>query len=174
MHRAMIKRQHQQQGFSPPPNVTAPTGMETPMGGPPITPASPQQFTYPANYAMNQQTDPSFGRAPSPHNALMSRMGQSQNPMMQHPQAASVYQTTADMKSWSTGNMGGNSAFSQQSPQQFGQQTNASTYSNLMNMNNTMPVNASGNSMGPMPGQMGMAPMSVSGISSMGPEQKYC
>lgn len=101
-------------------------------------------------------------------------MGQSQNPMMQHPQAASVYQTTADMKSWSTGNMGGNSAFSQQSPQQFGQQTNASTYSNLMNMNNTMPVNASGNSMGPMPGQMGMAPMSVSGISSMGPEQKYC
>ncbi|XP_069740285.1 nuclear receptor coactivator 3-like isoform X2 [Narcine bancroftii] len=174
MHRAMIMRQHQQQGFSPPPNVTAPTGMEAPMGGPPITPASPQQFTYPANYGMNQQTDPAFGRAPSPHNALMSRMGPSQNPMMQHPQAASVYQTTTDMKSWSTGSMGGNSAFPQQSPQQFGQQTNANTYNNLMNMNNNMPVNASGNNMGQMPGQMGMAPMSVSGISSLGPEQKYC
>uniref|UniRef100_UPI00398EA520 nuclear receptor coactivator 3-like isoform X1 n=1 Tax=Pristiophorus japonicus TaxID=55135 RepID=UPI00398EA520 len=174
MNRALIMRQQQQQGFSPPPNVTAPTGIEGPMGGPPLTPASPQQFTYPPNYGLNQQPDPTFGRAPSPHNALMSRMGPSQNPMMQHPQAASVYQTATDMKGWSTANMGGNSSFAQQSPQQFGQQTNASTYNTLMNMNTNMPVNASGNSMGQMPGQMGMAPMSVSGMSTMGPEQKYC
>ncbi|XP_048464499.1 nuclear receptor coactivator 3 [Rhincodon typus] len=108
MHRAMLMRQQQQQGFSPPPNVTAPTGMEGSMGVPQITPASPQQFTYPPNYAMNQQPDPTFGRAPSPHNALISRMGPSQNAMMQHPQAASVYQATTDMKGWSTGSMGGN------------------------------------------------------------------
>ncbi|GCB65741.1 nuclear receptor coactivator 3-like isoform X1 [Scyliorhinus torazame] len=174
VQRAMIMRQQQQQGFSPPPNVTAPTGMEGAMGGPQITPASPQQFTYHPNYGMNQQPDPTFGRAPSPHNALMSRMGLSQNPMMQHPQAASVYQTATDMKGWSTGSMGGNSTFPQQSPQQFGQQTNASTYNSLMNMNANMPVNAGGTSMGQMPGQIGMTPMSVSGMSAMGPEQKYC
>ncbi|XP_060692456.1 nuclear receptor coactivator 3-like isoform X3 [Hemiscyllium ocellatum] len=175
MHRAMLMRQQQQQqGFSPPPNVTAPTGMEGAMGVPQITPASPQQFTYPPNYAMNQQPDPTFGRAPSPHNALMSRMGPSQASIMQHPQAASVYQTTTDMKGWSTGSMGGNSTFPQQSPQQFGQQTNASTYNSLMNMNANIPVNATGSSMGQMPGQMSMTAMSVSGMSTMGPEQKYC
>ncbi|XP_048405748.1 nuclear receptor coactivator 3-like isoform X2 [Stegostoma tigrinum] len=174
MHRAMLMRQQQQQGFSPPPNVTAPTGMEGSMGVPQITPASPQQFTYPPNYAMNQQPDPTFGRAPSPHNALISRMGPSQNAMMQHPQAASVYQATTDMKGWSTGSMGGNSTFPQQSAQQFGQQTNASTYNSLMNMNANMPVNATGSTMGQMPGQIGMTPMSVSGMSTLGPEQKYC
>ncbi|GCC23303.1 nuclear receptor coactivator 3-like isoform X2 [Chiloscyllium punctatum] len=175
MHRAMLMRQQQQQqGFSPPPNVTAPTGMEGAMGVPQITPASPQQFTYPPNYAMNQQPDPTFGRAPSPHNALMSRMGPSQASIMQHPQAASVYQTTTDMKGWSTGSMGGNSTFPQQSPQQFGQQTNASTYNSLMNMNANIPVNATGSTMGQMPGQMSMTAMSVSGMSTMGPEQKYC
>lgn len=37
-------------GFSPPPNVTAPGGMDNPMGGPNMGQPGPQQFGYGGNY----------------------------------------------------------------------------------------------------------------------------
>ena len=52
----MHQQQQQQQqqgaaaGFSPPPNVTSPTGMDSPMAGPPINQPGQQTFNYGANY----------------------------------------------------------------------------------------------------------------------------
>lgn len=53
----LMQQQHQQQvaaaaagSFSPPPNVTAPGGMDTPMGGPNMGQPGPQQFGYGGNY----------------------------------------------------------------------------------------------------------------------------
>lgn len=55
--RMMIMIQQQQQqgqgaggGFSPPPNVTAPGGMDSPMGGPPMNQPGQQGFNYGGNY----------------------------------------------------------------------------------------------------------------------------
>ncbi|XP_041112633.1 nuclear receptor coactivator 3-like isoform X2 [Polyodon spathula] len=172
----MLMQQQQQQqqqqaagSFSPPPNVTAPGGMDTPMGGPPMSQAPPQQFSYPANYGMNQQGDPSFVRsaAASPPNPMMSaRLGPPQTPMMQQhpPQSAPMYQT-ADMKGWPQGGMARNSSYPQQ---QFAQQGNPGSYNSMM-MNGTMPLNGSGAHMT----QMNMNPMAMGGMP-MGPEQKYC
>ena len=57
---------------------------------------------------MGQQPDPAFGRVPSPPNAMMSsRMGPSQNPMMQHPQTAPMYQSS-EMKGWPSGTLARN------------------------------------------------------------------
>lgn len=56
----MLMQQQQQQGqgqgqaavrgFSPPPNVTASGGMESPMGGPPMNQPGQQGFNYGGNY----------------------------------------------------------------------------------------------------------------------------
>ncbi len=50
----MLMQQQQGQGaargFSPPPNVTAPGGMDSPMGGPPMTQPGQQGFNYGGNY----------------------------------------------------------------------------------------------------------------------------
>uniref|UniRef100_H3D4Y3 Nuclear receptor coactivator n=1 Tax=Tetraodon nigroviridis TaxID=99883 RepID=H3D4Y3_TETNG len=157
-------------GFSPPPNVTAPGGMDNPMAGPNMGQPGPQQFGYGGSYGMGQQGDPSFGPSgASPPNAMMpARMGP-QNPMMQqHPQGGAMYQS-ADMKAWGQGGMARNSSYAQQ---QFGQQGNPGQYGAMM-MNGGMPANGAGGHMGQMGGQMGMNPMTM-GRMPMGPDQKYC
>uniref|UniRef100_A0A3P9JB68 Nuclear receptor coactivator n=1 Tax=Oryzias latipes TaxID=8090 RepID=A0A3P9JB68_ORYLA len=175
----MFMQQQQQQaaaaaaagGFSPPPNVTAPGGMDSPMGGPNMAQPGPQQFGYSSSYGMAQQGDPSFGPSGgSPPNAMMpGRLGP-QNPMMQqHSQGGPMYQGP-DMKAWSQGGVGRNSASYPQ--QQFGQQGNPAQYGGMM-MNGAMPSSGGGGHMGQMGGQMGMNPM-VMGRMPMGPDQKYC
>nr|XP_056723431.1 nuclear receptor coactivator 3 [Euleptes europaea] len=154
------QQQQQQQAFSPPPNVTASGSMDGSFAGPPMAPVPPQQFSYPANYGMNQQPDPSFNRVSSPPNSMMAqRIGPSQNPMMQHPQAAAMYQSP-EMKGWPSGSMARSSSFPQQ---QFSHPGNPATY-NMMHMNG---------SAGHM-GQININAMPMSGIP-MGPDQqKYC
>ncbi|XP_055401204.1 nuclear receptor coactivator 3 isoform X6 [Bubalus kerabau] len=162
---AMMMQQQQQQqqqhtqAFSPPPNVTASPSMDGVLAGPAMPQAPPQQLPYPPNYGMGQQPDPAFGRVPSPPNAMMSsRMGPSQNPMMQHPQTAPMYQSS-EMKGWPSGTLARNSTFPQQ---QFAHQGNPAAYS-MVHMNG---------SSGPM-GQMNMNAMPMAGMP-MGPDQKYC
>ncbi|KAB0400116.1 hypothetical protein E2I00_010784, partial [Balaenoptera physalus] len=157
---AMMMQQQQQQqqtqAFSPPPNVTASPTMDGVLAGPAMPQAPPQQFPYPPNYGMGQQPDPAFGRVPSPPNAMISsRMGPSQNPMMQHPQTAPMYQSS-EMKGWPSGTLTRNSSFSQQ---QFAHQGNPAAYS-MVHMNG---------SSGPM-GQMTMNSMPMTGMP-MGPDQ---
>ncbi|EPY78773.1 hypothetical protein CB1_001010030 [Camelus ferus] len=149
--------QPQPQAFSPPPNVTASPGMDGVLPGPAMPQAPPQQFAYPPNYGMGQQPDPAFGRVSSPPNAMMSsRMGPSQNPMMQHPQTTPMYQSS-EMKGWPSGTLARNSSFSQQ---QFAHQGNPAAYS-MVHMNG---------SSGPM-GQMAMNAMPMAGMP-MGPDQE--
>uniref|UniRef100_A0A8D1R077 Nuclear receptor coactivator 3 n=1 Tax=Sus scrofa TaxID=9823 RepID=A0A8D1R077_PIG len=153
------QQQQQTQAFSPPPNVTASPSMDGVLAGPSMPQAPPQQFPYPPNYGMGQQPDPAFGRVSSPSNAMMSsRMGPSQNPMMQHPQTAPMYQSS-DMKGWPSGTLARNSSFPQQ---QFAPQGNPAAYS-MVHMNG---------SSGPM-GQMNMNSVPMTGMP-MGPDQKYC
>ncbi|KAM6147361.1 nuclear receptor coactivator 3 [Erethizon dorsatum] len=153
------QQQQQSQAFSPPPNVTASPSMDGVLAGPAMPQAPPQQFPYPPNYGMGQQPDPAFGRVPSPPNPMMSsRMGPSQNPMMQHPQTAPMYQSS-EMKGWPSGNLARNSSFPQQ---QFAHQGNPAAYS-MVHMNGS-----SGHL-----GQMNMNSMPMSGMP-MGPDQKYC
>lgn len=62
--------------------------------------------------------------------------------------------------------------FPQQSPPQFGQQSDGSVYNGGGSMNVNVPGGL--NSMGQMPGQVGMGPMGsvpTPGLPSMGPEQ---
>ncbi|XP_006735503.2 nuclear receptor coactivator 3-like isoform X3 [Leptonychotes weddellii] len=157
---AVMQPQPQQpQAFSPPPNVTASPSMDGVLAGPVMPQASPQQFPYPPNYGMGQQPDPAFGRVSSPPNAMMpSRMGPSQNPMMQHPQTTPMYQSS-EIKGWPSGNLARNSSFPQQ---QFAHQGSPAAYS-MVHMNG---------SSGPM-GQMNMNSMPMAGMP-MGPDQKYC
>ncbi|XP_040837289.1 nuclear receptor coactivator 3 isoform X2 [Ochotona curzoniae] len=156
---AMMMQQPQPQAFSPPPNVTASPSMDGILAGPAMPQAPPQQFPYPPNYGMGQQPDPAFARVSSPPDAMMSsRMGPSQNPMMQHPQTAPMYQSS-EMKAWPSGNLARNSSFAQQ---QFAHQGNPAAYG-MMHMNGS-----SGHL-----GQMTMHPMPMSGMP-MGPDQKYC
>uniref|UniRef100_A0A452VK58 Nuclear receptor coactivator n=1 Tax=Ursus maritimus TaxID=29073 RepID=A0A452VK58_URSMA len=146
------------QAFSPPPNVTASPSMDGVLAGPVMPQAPPQQFPYPPNYGMGQQPDPAFGRVSSPPNAMMpSRMGPSQNPMMQHPQTAPMYQSS-EIKGWPSGNLARNSSFPQQ---QFAHQGNPAAYS-------MVPMNGSS---GPM-GQMNMTSMPVAGMPT-GPDQVW-
>lgn len=108
---------------------------------------------------MGQQADPAFGRVSSPPNAMISsRMGPSQNAMMQHPQTAPMY-PSSEMKGWPSGNVARNSSFPQQ---QFAHQGNPAAYS-MVHMNGS-----SGHL-----GQMNMNAMPMSGMP-MGPDQKYC
>ncbi|KAM6163051.1 nuclear receptor coactivator 3 [Rhynchocyon petersi] len=160
---AMMMQQQQQQqtqAFSPPPNVTASPSMDGVLPGSMMPQAPPaQQFPYPPNYGMSQQPDPGFGRVSSPPNAMMpSRMGPSQNPMMQHPQTAPVY-PSSEMKGWPSGNLVRNSSFPQQ---QFAHQGTPGAYGMVH-------VNGSNGHMG----QMNMNSMPMPGMP-MGPDQKYC
>ncbi|XP_061640086.1 nuclear receptor coactivator 3 isoform X1 [Phyllopteryx taeniolatus] len=200
----MLMQQQQQQmqaqgaaaGFSPPPNVTAPGGMDSAMGGPAINQPGQQGFNFGGNYGMNQQGEQSF-MAPStspPQNMMTGRMGGSaQNNMMSgmqgNPQGGSIY-PSGDMKGWPQGGMPRKSSYPQQ---QFPQQGNQGQFGNMM-MNNSigrpgtvggasstqmgqmpgqMQNQMQGQMPGPMQGQMGMNPMGM-GRMLMGPDQKYC
>ncbi|XP_075373686.1 nuclear receptor coactivator 3 isoform X2 [Mycteria americana] len=155
----MMQQQQQPQAFSPPPNVTASGSMDSALTGPPMAQVPPQQFPYPPNYGISQQPDPAFSRVSSPPNPMMSsRIGPSQNPMMQHAQTATMYQSP-EMKGWPSGSMARSSSFPQQ---QFSHQSNPAAYS-MMHMNGS-----SGHI-----GQMSINAMPMSGMP-MGPDQKYC
>ncbi|NXS29523.1 NCOA3 protein, partial [Pomatostomus ruficeps] len=152
----MMQQQQQPQAFSPPPNVTASGSMDSAMGGPPMAQVPSQQFPYPPNYGISQQPDPAFSRVSSPPNPMIpSRIGPSQNPMLQHPQSAAVYQSS-EMKGWPSGSMPRNSSFPHQ---QFSHQGNPAAYS-MMHMNGS-----SGHI-----GQMSINTMPMSGMP-MGPDQ---
>ncbi|XP_009325006.1 PREDICTED: nuclear receptor coactivator 3 [Pygoscelis adeliae] len=155
----MMQQQQQPQAFSPPPNVTASGSMDSALTGPPMAQVPPQQFPYPPNYGISQQPDPAFSRVSSPPNPMMSsRIGPSQNPLMQHPQTATMYQSP-EMKGWPSGSMARSSSFPQQ---QFSHQGSPAAYS-MMHMNGS-----SGHI-----GQMNINTMPMSGMP-MGPDQKYC
>ncbi|XP_075295089.1 nuclear receptor coactivator 3 isoform X1 [Opisthocomus hoazin] len=155
----MMQQQQQPQAFSPPPNVTASGSMDSALTGPPMAQVPPQQFPYPPNYGISQQPDPAFNRVSSPPNPMMSsRIGPSQNPMMQHPQTATMYQSP-EMKGWPSGSMARSSSFPQQ---QFSHQGNPAAYS-MMHMNGSSSHI----------GQMNINTMPLSGMP-MGPDQKYC
>uniref|UniRef100_A0A8C5NW15 Nuclear receptor coactivator 3 n=1 Tax=Jaculus jaculus TaxID=51337 RepID=A0A8C5NW15_JACJA len=124
---------------------------------PQVSPARAPHVFFSAG--MGQQPDPAFGRVSSPPNAMMSsRMGPSQNPMMQHPQTAPMY-PSSEMKGWPSGSVPRNSSFPQQ---QFAPQGNPAAYS-------TVHMNGGSSQLG----QMNMTPMPMSGMP-MGPDQKYC
>lgn len=155
----MMQQQQQPQAFSPPPNVTASGSMDSALTGPPMAQVPSQQFPYSPNYGISQQPDPAFSRISSPPNSMISsRIGPSQNPMLQHPQSATMYQPS-EMKGWPSGSMPRNSSFPQQ---QFSHQGSPAAYS-MMHMNSS-----SGHI-----GQMSINPMPMSGLP-MGPDQKYC
>ncbi|XP_065151044.1 nuclear receptor coactivator 2 isoform X3 [Paramisgurnus dabryanus] len=164
------------QGLNMPPNMAAAAaaGMPGPMNNPRIPQANPQQFPYPPNYGMSQQSDGGFGGAATPQSPIMSpRMGHAQSPMMQQAQGNTSFQSSPDMNGWTQGNMNANSMFPQQSPPQFSQQANNNMYNgNSMNLNVPMATNSS--NMGQMGNQMSMNSMN-SGPANMAPEQqKYC
>ncbi|XP_075682255.1 nuclear receptor coactivator 2 isoform X2 [Rhinoderma darwinii] len=174
-HRAMMMRG---QGLSMPPNMVASAAMSGSISSPRIPQANAQQFPFPPNYGMSQQSDPGFTGATTPQSPIMSpRMAHTQSPMMQQSQANPSYQS-ADMNGWAQTNNGGNSMFSQPSPPHFGQQTGSGMYNTNMNINVSMATNGNGmNSMNQMAGQINMTSVTsvpTSGLSSMGPEQKYC
>uniref|UniRef100_A0A671QJY8 Nuclear receptor coactivator n=1 Tax=Sinocyclocheilus anshuiensis TaxID=1608454 RepID=A0A671QJY8_9TELE len=170
--RSMVMRA---QGLNLPPNMAAAAaGMPGAMSNPRIPQANPQQFPYPPNYGMSQQSDGGFGGAATPQSPLMSpRMGHAQSPMMQQAQGNTSFQSSPDMNGWTQGNMNANSMFTQQSPPQFGQQANNNMYNgNGMNLNVSMATNSS--SMGQMGNQMSMSSMNSGpggGMANMGPEQ---
>ncbi|NWH34780.1 NCOA3 protein, partial [Chloropsis hardwickii] len=149
----MMQQQQQPQAFSPPPNVTASGSMDSALTGPPMAQVPSQQFPYPPNYGVSQQPDPAFSRVSSPPNPMISsRIGPSQNPMLQHPQSATMYQSS-EMKGWPSGSIPRNSSFPQQ---QFSHQGSPAVYS-MMHVN----------------GQMSINTMPMSGLP-MGPDQVSC
>ncbi|XP_038014528.1 nuclear receptor coactivator 3 isoform X6 [Motacilla alba alba] len=155
----MMQQQQQPQAFSPPPNVTASGSMDSALTGPPMAQVPSQQFPYPPNYGISQQPDPAFSRVSSPPNPMVSsRIGPSQNPMLQHPQSATIYQSS-EMKGWPSGSIPRNSSFPQQ---QFSHQGSPAAYS-MMHMNGS-----SGHV-----GQMSINTMPMSGLP-MGPDQVSC
>ncbi|XP_069587558.1 nuclear receptor coactivator 2 isoform X4 [Ranitomeya imitator] len=174
-HRAMMMRG---QGLSMPPNMVASAAMSGSISSPRIPQANAQQFPFPPNYGMSQQSDPGFTGATTPQSPIMSpRMAHSQSPMMQQSQANPAYQS-ADLNGWAQTNNGGSSMFSQPSPPHFSQQAGAGMYNTNMNINVSMASNGNVmNSMNQMAGQINMTSVTsvpTSGLSSMGPEQKYC
>ncbi|NXB74144.1 NCOA3 protein, partial [Donacobius atricapilla] len=153
----MMQQQQQPQAFSPPPNVTASGSMDSALA--PMAQVPSQQFPYPPNYGISQQPDPAFSRVSSPPNPMISsRIGPSQNPMLQHPQSAPMYQSS-EMKGWPSGSMPRNSSFPQQ---QFSHQGSPAAYS-VMHMNGS-----SGHL-----GQMSINTMSMPGLP-MAPDQVSC
>ncbi|XP_072427543.1 nuclear receptor coactivator 2 isoform X7 [Chiloscyllium punctatum] len=174
--RTMMMRQ---QGLNISPNMANSSNIAGAMTTPRIPQASPQQFPYPPNYGMNQQSDTGFGGATTPQSPLMSpRMSHTQSPMIQQSQSTPTYQSPSEINGWPQGNLNGNSMFSQPSPPQFGQQANTNMYSNNMNISVSMATNTAGiSNMNQMSGQISMTSMTsvpTSGLSSMGAEQKYC
>nr|XP_020448606.1 nuclear receptor coactivator 3-like isoform X2 [Monopterus albus] len=189
----MLMQQQQQQqqgqgaagGFSPPPNVTAPGSMDSPMAAASLNQPGQQGFNY---GGMSQQGDPSFMSpgSSSPGNMMQGRMGgPPQNTMMPgmqgNPQGGPMY-PSGDLKGWPQGGMPRNISYPQQ---QFPQQGNQGQFGPMM-MNNSMggPGLVSGagaGQMSPIPGQiqgqmqgqMGMNTMGM-GRMPMGPDQKYC
>ncbi|XP_032875232.1 nuclear receptor coactivator 2 isoform X6 [Amblyraja radiata] len=162
-----------QQGLNIPPNMATSGSMAAAMSTPRIPQASPQQFPFPPNYGMNQQSDAGFAGATTPQSPLMSpRMSHTQSSMIQQSQPTPTYQSPSEINGWPQGSMNGNSMFSQPSPPQFGQQANTSMYSNNMNISVSMATNAAGmNNMNQMSGQISMTSVPTSGLSSMGAEQ---
>nr|XP_023650423.1 nuclear receptor coactivator 2 isoform X1 [Paramormyrops kingsleyae]XP_023650424.1 nuclear receptor coactivator 2 isoform X1 [Paramormyrops kingsleyae] len=162
-------------GMAPTGAATSPA-MQGTISNPRIPQANPQQFPFPPSYGMNQQPDAGFGGATTPQSPLMSpRMSHAQSPLMQQAQAGAAYQGSPDVNGWAQGNVSGTGMFPQQSPPQFGQQSDGGVYNGGGGMNVNVP--GSLNSMGQMPGQVGMGPMGsvpTPGLPSMGPEQKYC
>uniref|UniRef100_A0A8B9HMF5 Nuclear receptor coactivator 2 n=1 Tax=Astyanax mexicanus TaxID=7994 RepID=A0A8B9HMF5_ASTMX len=170
-------------GLNMPPNLPAGTGgLPGAMSNPRIPQTSGQQFPYTPNYGMSQQPDGGFGGATTPQSPLMSpRMGHAQSPMMQQAPGNATFQSSPDMNGWTQGNVNANSMFPQQSPPQFGQQSNGGVYNgsgmnlnvsmapNSSSMNNMAPNSSSMNSMGQMGGQMTSGP--AGGMANMGPEQ---
>ncbi|XP_010187424.1 PREDICTED: nuclear receptor coactivator 3 [Mesitornis unicolor] len=153
----MMQQQQQPQAFSPPPNVTASGSMDSALTGPPMAQVPPQQFPYLPNYGISQQPDPAFSRVSSPPNPMMSsRIGPSQNPMMQHPQTATMYQSP-EMKGWPSGSMARSSSFPQQ---QFSHQGNPAAYS-MMHMNGSS-------------GHIGQMNINTMSGMPMGPDQVTC
>ncbi|XP_073535514.1 nuclear receptor coactivator 2 isoform X3 [Phyllobates terribilis] len=174
-HRAMMMRG---QGLSMPPNMVASAAMSGSISSPRIPQANAQQFPFPPNYGMSQQSDPGFTGATTPQSPIMSpRIAHSQSPMMQQSQANPAYQST-DLNGWAQTSNGGNSMFSQPSPPHFSQQAGAGMYNTNMNINVSMSSNGNVmSSMNQMAGQINMTSVTsvpTSGLSSMGPEQKYC
>ncbi|XP_026093478.1 nuclear receptor coactivator 2-like isoform X4 [Carassius auratus] len=174
--RSMVMRA---QGLNLPPNMAAATaGMPGAMNNPRIPQANPQQFPYPPNYGMSQQSEAGFGGAATPQSPLMSpRMGHAQSPMMQQAQGNTSFQSSPDMNGWTQGSINANSMFTQQSPPQFAQQAGNNMYNgNGMNLNVPMGTNSS--NMGQMGNQMSMSSMNSGpggNMANMGPEQqKYC
>uniref|UniRef100_A0A672L0S5 Nuclear receptor coactivator n=1 Tax=Sinocyclocheilus grahami TaxID=75366 RepID=A0A672L0S5_SINGR len=175
------QRQQQQhmvmraQGLNLPPNMAAATaGMPGAMSNPRIPQANPQQFPYPPNYGMSQQSDGGFGGATTPQSPLMSpRMSHAQSPMMQQAQGNTSFQSSPDMNGWTQGSINANSMFTQQSPPQFAQQAGNNMYNgNGMNLNVSMATNSS--NMGQMGNQMSMSTMNSGpggSMANMGPEQ---
>lgn len=173
-------------GLNMPPNLPAGTGgLPGAMSNPRIPQTSGQQFPYTPSYGMSQQPDGGFGGATTPQSPLMSpRMGHAQSPMMQQAPGNATFQSSPDMNGWTQGNVNANSMFPQQSPPQFGQQSNGSVYNgsgmnlnvsmapNSSSMNNMAPNSSSMSSMGQMGGQMSSGP--TGSMANMGPEQKYC
>ncbi|XP_056363712.1 nuclear receptor coactivator 3 isoform X2 [Oenanthe melanoleuca] len=154
----MMQQQQQPQAFSPPPNVTASGSMDSALTGPPMAQVPSQQFPYSSNYGISQQPDPAFSKVSSPPNSMISsRIGPSQNPMLQHPQSAAMYQSS-EMKGWPSGSMPRNSSFPQQ---QLSHQGSPAAYS-VMHMNGS-----SGH------GQISINTMPMAGLP-MAPDQKYC
>uniref|UniRef100_A0A672L1G0 Nuclear receptor coactivator n=1 Tax=Sinocyclocheilus grahami TaxID=75366 RepID=A0A672L1G0_SINGR len=163
------------QGLNLPPNMAAATaGMPGAMSNPRIPQANPQQFPYPPNYGMSQQSDGGFGGATTPQSPLMSpRMSHAQSPMMQQAQGNTSFQSSPDMNGWTQGSINANSMFTQQSPPQFAQQAGNNMYNgNGMNLNVSMATNSS--NMGQMGNQMSMSTMNSGpggSMANMGPEQ---
>lgn len=171
-HRAMMMRGP---GLPMPPNMVASPAMPGSISSPRIPQANAQQFPFPSNYGMSQQSDPGFTGATTPQSPIMSpRMAHTQSPMMQQSQANPAYQS-ADMNGWTQSNNGGNSMFSQPSPPHFAQQAGTGMFNNNMNINVSMAPNTSNmNTMNQMTGQINMTSVTsvpTSGLSSMGPEQ---
>ncbi|KAL2297156.1 hypothetical protein Nmel_015214, partial [Mimus melanotis] len=156
---AVMMQQQQPQAFSPPPNVTASGSMDGALTGPPMAQVPSQQFPYSPNYGISQQPDLAFSRVSSPPNSMISsRIGPSQNPMLQHPQSTTMYQSS-EVKGWPSGSMPRNSSFPQQ---QFSHQGSPAGYS-MMHMNGSS-AHA---------GQMSINTMPVSGLP-MAPDQVSC
>ncbi|RMB95935.1 hypothetical protein DUI87_28050 [Hirundo rustica rustica] len=152
----MMQQQQQPQAFSPPPNVAASGSMDSALTAPPMAQVPSQQFPYAPNYGISQQPDSAFSRVSSPPNPMVSsRIGPAQNPMLQHPQSATMYQSS-ETKGWPSGSMPRNSSFPQQ---QFSHQGSPAAYS-VMHMNSS-----SGHI-----GQMSINTMPMSGLP-MGPDQ---
>uniref|UniRef100_A0A671QI29 Nuclear receptor coactivator 2 n=1 Tax=Sinocyclocheilus anshuiensis TaxID=1608454 RepID=A0A671QI29_9TELE len=150
--RSMVMRA---QGLNLPPNMAAAAaGMPGAMSNPRIPQANPQQFPYPPNYGMSQQSDGGFGGAATPQSPLMSpRMGHAQSPMMQQAQGNTSFQSSPDMNGWTQGNMNANRC----------------SFTSCMTLALTQ-----NNSMGQMGNQMSMSSMNSGpggGMANMGPEQ---